>query len=195
MFAQAVILAMLVWGMPVFAGEDTEKSSAQPPKAAAVQEVASETQDHPAGEAKPKELSPAVVAVVKMAAANVSPEVIKTYVEATPSTVPVKEADIIALKEHKVSDEIVTLLIKQGAKGRALAEERKKEAVNRALAARNSRYSGLDPESYSYFQHYYLEPRAVGSAYDRVTPYYYSRGPYGYGHRPGYGFRSYGRPW
>jgi len=42
----------------------------------------------------------------------------------------------------------------------------------------------LDPDSYEYFQHYYLQPRALASAYERLAPYY-PYFPYPYGYPPG----------
>jgi len=43
-----------------------------------------------------------------------------------------------------------------------------------------------------YFQHYYLQPRALASAYQRLSPYYGPWGYYRYGPSPGFGFRHYG---
>ena len=139
-------------------------------------------------------LSPAVAAVVKMADANVSPEVLKAYIESSPPTAPLAEADIIALKQHNVADEVATLLIKQGAKTRALEVQKKNEAIIRGVAARNAKFGGMDPESYDYFQYYYLQPRAMASAYQRLYPYY-GPGALFYGSSPRLGRSPYGYGW
>jgi hypothetical protein len=129
-----------------------------------------------------------------MTDAGVSTSVVMTYIECAPTTTALGEADVIALKQHKVPDEIVSVLLKQGAKARALAAERQHEALARVLANRNARYGGLDPESYDYFRYYHLHPRALASTYQRLYPYGgpYVTFPYGYapafGHlHPGYG--------
>ena len=39
-------------------------------------------------------------------------------------------------------------------------------------AAAYPRSYALDPESYEYFQYYYLQPRTLASVYQRLSPYY-----------------------
>lgn len=113
--------------------------------------------------------------------ADVSPEVIKAFIDSSTDAAPLTDADVIALKQHRVPDEIVTALIKQGATRQEVNTQRKNEIVSRALAARTARYGGMDPESYDYFQYYYLHPRTLSSAYQRMAPYPSARRGYIYG--------------
>ncbi len=117
--------------------------------------------------------SPGISEILKMADAGVSTEVIKTYVECSPKPYQPTDVDVIALKKHNVADEVVTLLLKRGAQVRAAIVQARNETLAHALSARRTASGGLDPESYEYFQHYYLQPRALASAYERLAPYAY----------------------
>lgn len=139
-----------------------------------------------------KPLSPLVQGVIKLADAGVAPAVIETFVESSPRGEPLNEAEVIALKEHNVPDELVTLLLKTGAERQALKQQEASEAVARALAARRSVTGGLDPESYEYFQYYYLQPRAAASAQRRLAPWFGPRRFFPHGMAPGSGFRHHG---
>jgi hypothetical protein len=119
-------------------------------------------------------LSPGIAEILKMADAGVSPDVILTYVEASPSGPQPTDRDIIALKEHKVSDEVVKLLLKRSATARVEKAKAKNEAVLQIMESRRAATGGLDPESYDYFRAYHLQPRTVAFANQRL----YSSGPY-----------------
>ena len=203
--AWILVAATLCWGTAVRAAEENANSpgAALPagamkerapaaPAAADAQSAGEKAGSEPSDEA----LSPEVKAVVKMADAGVSTSVIETFIECSPTAPQLTEADIIGLKKHKVPDEIVTALLKRGAKARALIAQKRNEALARALANRNARFGGLDPESYDYFRYYYLQPRALASAYQRLYPYYGPWSIYPYGPPPAYGFPRYryGRP-
>jgi hypothetical protein len=140
--------------------------------------------------------SPCVAEVMRMADAGVSKEVIKTYIESTPTAKPPGDEDIIAMKQHNVADDIVTLMITRGAEGRMAAAQARQEALARFVAARGNASGGLDPESHDYFQYYYLQPRALASAYQRLAPYSYPglAYPRGYGSMSTFGPRYFGRP-
>ena len=121
--------------------------------------------------------------VLKMMKAGVSTEVIKTYIENSEIAYNLSGADIIALKEHAVPDELATAMVKRGAALRGQGAQ----AGNLTLAAigNNRSYRPLDPESYDYFQYYYLYPRTLASANQRL----YSVNPPSFGYRPySYGF-------
>jgi hypothetical protein len=136
-------------------------------------------------------ISPGVSEILKMADAGVSTEVIKTYVESMPTASPPTDLDVIALKKHNVADAVVTLLLRRGAEARAAIAQAKNSAAARVIATRKTASGGFDPESYDYFQYYYLQPRAQASVYQRLSPYYYPSFRYPYGHRAGY---AYGPP-
>lgn len=149
----------------------------------------------PASNAAPAgALSPLVAEVLKMAAADVSPAVLRTYVECSPMVYEMSHADVIALKQAHVADEVVTLLLQRGAEIRSARLQARREAAARASAPAKS-VVGLDPESYEYFQYYHLHSRTLATVAQNYSPYWYPGivsgvaygGPFGYW-RP-YGLR------
>jgi len=148
---------------------------------------ASAGQGGPTSPVGPGVLSPGVGEILKMADGGVAAEVIKTYIECSPTPPQPTDADVIALKQHKVPDEIATLLLKRAAQVRVAIAQARAAAVERARSGRNAAAGGFDPESYDYFQYYYLQPRALASAYQRLSPYYYPSYPYAYRHGPPFG--------
>jgi hypothetical protein len=120
--------------------------------------------------------------------------VIKSYVECSPIAYQPTDEDVIALKKHYVADEVVTLMLNRGAQVRAALTQARNDAFTRALTSKRMASGGLDPESYDYFQHYYLQPRALASAYERLAPYSFSPFPYPYRYPASAPF-SIGRPY
>jgi len=141
-------------------------------------------------------LSPRVAEVIKMVDAEVSTQVIVTYIESAATAPQPTEQDIIAMKEHKVDDEIVKLLLKRGAAARIASNDAKKEALLRVVESRRATTGGIDAESYDYFRAYYLQPRAMAAANQRLYPYYGVYGPrsYRYGAPAFYGAPIFGQP-
>jgi hypothetical protein len=144
--------------------------------------------------------------VLKMLQAGVSKEVIKAYIETAQVASPLSAADIVTLKEHSLPDDLTVALIKRGAELTAQASQA--GASNAAppmvsgttsldtlvAAIRRGQFSSgqLDPEGYDYFRYYYLYPRTLASANERLfsspasPPPPYSRGYYSpWGFRPG----------
>lgn len=113
-----------------------------------------------------------------MADAGVSTDVIRAYVECSASVAQLTGTDVIALKQRNVADEIVTLMLRRGAESRAVAVRAEMDNLSMKLQSRRRAAGGFDPESYDYFQYYYLQPRALASGYQRLSPYYYH--PYSY---------------
>jgi hypothetical protein len=131
-------------------------------------------------------VSTGVSEILRMADAGVSPDVLKAYLDSEATVPKVTDADIIALKQHQVPDEVTTLLLKRQGEARVAASKNRQEALQQLVAARRAVAGGLDRESYAYFQYYYLQPRAVASANQRLAPYsYYAYYPR-FGHYPGY---------
>jgi len=148
--------------------------------------------------ASPSNLPPAVVLsagiteILKLADAGVSTEVITTYIETSPLKLQPTEQDVIALKAHNVPDEVVNLLLRRGAQARDAATQARNEAILQIVESRLAASGGIDPESHDYFRTYYLQPRAVAAANQRLDPYY-GRG-YGYGPAFNYGVPFPARP-
>lgn len=140
-------------------------------------------------------LLPEVAGVIRLAEAGVSGEVITAYIEAAPVSGPLTEADIIALKQKSVGDDVTKLLLRRGAVARVAVVEARQAATAQAVAERRVAAGGFDPEGYDYFQYYHLQPRTMASVRERLYG-----GPgarrYGWGYRYGtlYGPGFAGRP-
>ncbi len=111
--------------------------------------------------------------ILKMARAGVSKEVIKTFIENSPIAYNPSAADIIALKDQAVPDELTTALLKRGAQLRAQAlQTHQANAVAPGYPNGGPRYGGFDPESYDFWWYHYAYPRALGDANQRMfAPY------------------------
>jgi hypothetical protein len=125
-------------------------------------------------EAKSKRLPPrskSIQEILKMTQAGVSKEVIKAYIENSPRAYHPSSADMIALKENGVSDDITIALLKRSAPAQSQPGI---AGVPGPQLAGQGPVPG--PESYDYFQRYYLFPRTLGAAYDRLgmrpAPYF-----------------------
>lgn len=113
--------------------------------------------------------------LLKLAQAGVSPDVMKAYVEHAPVALNPSASDLVALKEKGVNDEVTMALIKRSAEAKpATGQMLNPRALN--LLRSGALGGHLDPESYQYFQYYYLYPRTLSSMYDRLgyppSPYY-----------------------
>ncbi len=136
--------------------------------------------------------SPGVADVLKMLDAGVSKDVIKTYIETSPASFSAGAADLIALKNHGVNDEITMAILKHGSAQTTVAAN----ATVAPAAADNASApvrtyvinNRTDPESYDFFQRYYLMPRARANVNQTLG---YPAVPYGGGfvpyYQPGYG--------
>jgi len=124
--------------------------------------------------------------VLKMLDAGVSPEVIRVFIETSSRAVNVSGADVIALKKHGATDDLITVLLTRSAQARARATEARERATAVALRGAASSAIGMDPEGYDYFQYYYLYPRTLASAYGQLG--YYGMPAFGYGFSPGFGY-------
>jgi len=131
--------------------------------------------------------APVVGEIEKMVQAGVSKDVIKAYIEGLQMTSPLSSADVVALKEHGVPDDLTIALLKRS--GELTAQASRTAASNavppqvsgtvvslNALAAalRNGQPGPgyLDPESYDYFRYYYLYPRTLADANQRIISSY-----------------------
>jgi hypothetical protein len=117
--------------------------------------------------------SPGVDDILRMMQAGVSTEVIRTYIENSPTHYSLNPDEIIGLKKQGVPDELTTAMVKRGA---ALTAQPNRPGKPSSLvlpyAGGSRSYGGLDPESYDYFQYYYLCPRTLAAANQRLfTPY------------------------
>lgn len=115
-------------------------------------------------------LSNGIPEILQMLDAGVSKEVLEAFILNSPVPYELKAADVIALKQAGANDSLTLALLKHGAK---LREERAQVLAKEAAAGvqspqggpirRGFSSPGLDPESYQYFQYYYLYPRTLAS--------------------------------
>ena len=155
----------------------------------------------------PTQYPASVDEILKMVQAGVSREVMKSYIETTPVAPHLSAADIVTLKEHGVPDEIMVALMKRGAE---LAAQAKPVGASAEVPARVSgtislnelaavlrssqlNPGQLDPEGYDYFRYYYLFPRTLASANERILSSYPAFPAYG-PCSPGYASQWSSRP-
>lgn len=141
--------------------------------------------------------------ILKMSRAGVSAEVLKAYIEHSPIAYNLNGADIIALKEQGVPDEVTVSLVKRGAELTAQVNQINQggpvpdnfplaatpKTVNRALVARALR-ARSGPESYDFWWYHYAYPRALAAANERLSSAYAGFGP-----GPSYDFGPYADSW
>lgn len=174
--ATALLAAAVSWAPPLFAEEPVPGSPpANTPGPAAPAPTAAPEQPATAP------LSPGVADILKLTAAGVSAEVIRTYIDCAPTACPLTDADVIALKRGQVPDDVVTRLIQRGAEARTAVAQANHDALAQALSERRLASGGFDPESYEYFQYYHLQARTLATSRQRLG---YYAGP-GY-HYPGF---------
>jgi len=160
--------------------------------------------------AEPRATSPTqrqtgVDEILKMLQAGVSKEVMKAYIETAQVAFLLSAADIVTLKEHGVPDDLTVALIKRGAEltaqvnqaGASNAAPAKVSGTTSldalAAALRSGQFNAgrLDPEGYDYFRYYYLYPRTLASANERLfsSPSSPAFPGYSLGYYPPWGFR------
>ena len=121
--------------------------------------------------------------VIKMSQGGISAEVIKAYIDGWQKPYTLSAADLITLKEHSVPDEIATAIIRRGG---ALANEAilAKNVPAQSVSGTPRGYTVVDPESYEYFNYYYLYPRTLAAANQRFYSSGTSYSPFLYGYAP-----------
>jgi len=164
---------------------------------------ADQTEPSEAAAKGPTQYPTGVDEILKMLQAGVSKDVVKAYIETAQVASHLSAADLVTLKERGVPDELTLALMKRGAELAAQASQAGASTVvpakvsgslslNELVAALRSGQlnpGSPDPEGYDYFRYYYLYPRTLASANERL----YSSYPW----FPGYGpyFPGYGSPW
>ena len=137
--------------------------------------------------------------ILKMVDAGVSKDVMTTYIATAQVAPHLSAADLVTLKEHRVPDDLTVALMKRGTELAAQARQTGASnevpakvsgtiSLNELVAMLRSGQSSpghLDPEGYDYFRYYYLYPRTLASANERIfSSYPYPLYP---AYSPGYG--------
>ena len=148
--------------------------------------------------------SPGIAEILKMAEAGVSKDVIKAYVERSSIAYDPSPEELIALKERRVPDEIVTVLLKRGAEVKAQISPANRPVAVPTIVRDLSTGGYLDPDSYDFWWYHYAYPRALSYSYRTLYPSYQWSGyyepfpgaPYYSAFGPRYGFsRVHGSLW
>jgi len=113
--------------------------------------------------------------------AKVSKQVIQSFIESVQTPSISGAADVIALKEHGADYKLITALLRRSAEARAQPQSGRPPAANAPASVGTApgvpAMSAPDPDSYEFFQNYYLYPRTLGSMNERLG---YVTVPYGY---------------
>ena len=122
--------------------------------------------------------------ILKLVDAGVSKEIMKAFIESASIAFEVSAADIVALKQRGVSDEVTAALLKRNAEVKAAVGRVRGTIAAPAIVRALSTDGSLDPDSYEFFWYHFAYPRALSESYRMLSPYY-----------PGYYSRFYaGRP-
>ena len=212
-----LVIGMLVGLQALLASAQDGQTGASSPSDSATPQIPNRPSMKPAivkaGQnepAEPRATSPTqrptgVDEILKMLQAGVSKEVMKTYIETAPVASPLSAADIVTLKEHGVPDDLTMALMKRGAELAAQATQAgasnaapakvsgttSLDALVAALRSGQFNAGRLDPEGYDYFRYYYLYPRTLASANERLfsSPSSPAFPGYSFGYYPPWGFR------
>jgi hypothetical protein len=167
-------------------GGSSKAESRPDPGTATVARTNSERSPQPAGGMKVRR-SAGVADVLDMLKAGVSKDVIMSYIEHSTTPYRLSASELIAFKEQGVPDELTVAMLKRGSELAASAG--KAEGTSPAAGVQNAsaypagnvRSVAMDPEGYDYFRYYYLYPRTLASANERlISSYPPSRGFYPY---------------
>ena len=141
--------------------------------------------------------------ILRMVTAGVTKEVMMAYIETSAIAFHLTAADVISLKENAVPDDLTMAMMKRGAELTAQASQAnastataarvrgaaRSDAAVAAFPSGRLNPGSLDPESYDYFWYYYLYPRTLASANQRLLSSYPTFGSF-----PSYA-SSYYPPW
>jgi hypothetical protein len=116
--------------------------------------------------------SPSIQEMLKLADAKVSTDVLKSFVEHSTIGCQPSAAEIVALKEHGVADDVITALMNRGAQVQAQTNASRTRVAVPTIVRDLSTGGYLDPESYDFWYYHYAYPRALSDSYRTLPPYY-----------------------
>ncbi len=121
--------------------------------------------------------SPSIDAILQMVDGGVSTNIVKSYVESSLVPFDPTPADLLALKQHGVSDEITLAIIQHGAQLRQQFQQTPAAAPATTPGPVNPRTAGFDPEGYDFWWYHYAYPRTLASIDQRMAGF---TSPYAY---------------
>jgi hypothetical protein len=208
-FRKWLLAGVLVAAQAFLAAAQTEPAATPSGPSAPAPKPANNASVKPAGNASQNQASEpgatshtpysaSMEEILRMVQAGVSKDVMKAYIDAAQVPAPLTAADLVALKERGVPDEITVALVKRDAElmaqsnapagGNAaqppMSGRVSLDALVAALRGGQSGAGSLDPEGYDYFRYYYLYPRSLASANQRLwsscPPFACPGYPFGY---------------
>ncbi len=146
-------------------------------------------------DAQPVHLSAVTVQVLKLLDAGVSKPVIEAYIQQASIPEPLHAADLIALKEKSVPDDLTLAMLNRAGRNPAASPNEKGQstaASDRSLVAApqyasRGTYRAIDPESYDFWWYHYAYPRALAAANEQLFSSYrpfFQGAPEAYGYYP-----------
>lgn len=109
--------------------------------------------------------------ILKLAEASVSKEVMLSFVASSATFYNLSAADVIALKEKGVVDEVITALLKRDAEVKSSVAQARGTTAAPSIVRRLATEGQLDPESYDFWFYHYAYPRALSESYRMLAPY------------------------
>ena len=109
--------------------------------------------------------------ILKLADASLSKDVLLSFVASSSTFYNLSAADIIALKEHGVADDVITALLKRDGEVKNSVAAARGTTAAPAIVRRLSTDGYLDPESYDFWFYHYAYPRALSESYRMLAPY------------------------
>lgn len=187
--ARAPVPRLAVFGLmlAICAGSLRAAPESSPPSPTAITVPLANVKVISSGRAAGGAYSVGIGELLRMADAGVSKEVMQAFVENSSLPFDPAATDYIALKDHKVPDEISIALTKRGAEVRAKSAPAL--AMAQFTASDRDRahpellsqlgVPPLDPDSYDYWLYYHAYPRTLSSVNRRLGAY--ANGPYAEG--------------
>lgn len=191
----SLVLLSVAMSQAAFAQQDRATPPATNAAPAAAAKASTAPADATTGNVQSKAtadqaVSPTVQDILKMSDAGVSSGVILAFVQASRTSYAPTSADLIALKQHNVPDEVTSALMKRGSEVEAQKVIVKRDPVAPTVVKQLSSGTDFDPESYEFWQNHYAYPRALTYSYRTLSPL-----NLGYGYGYGYGLNSQRSPY
>lgn len=127
---------------------------------------------------KPHALPKVIEEIVRMSEAGIAPEVLTRYIESSGTAYEPTGADLIAMKQRGVPDDVTIVMLAKSSAIRAEYEAARKKIAAPAIVRTLATDGHLDPESYEFFWFHHAYPRALAGSYQTLAPYtqpYYFR--------------------
>ncbi len=172
-----ILAGSIVLGSTAFRGLAQENSTSSTveskPEPASTRAGAKPEPANAAAAAKPRAhtLPKGIEEIVRMSEAGISNEVLKRYIENSGLAYEPTGADLIAMKQRGVPDEVTVVMLARSSAIRAEYEAARRRIAAPAIVRTLATDGQLDPESYEFFWFHHAYPRALAGSYQTLAPY------------------------